>query len=262
MKKKAIVYSTGARSLYVGKLERQFKRSSAQASLLVSLEDDLELVVPGKAERVRNKSFLIPAGMDVQVDTHGAHVTLFFLDNLNTDFLRLLPMMRASVQVSDQRCFYGLAGTPDVIEFGNFLRNARPALSEVERIAYEWLNHPLRCQANTDPRIAHAVELIRQNYGENDSVAWIAQQVGLSAPRLTELFKQVMGVPIRRFRLWHRIFATAANLEKGASLTDAALKAGFADYAQFSRTYRMLAGGNPSDARDNTEIHAMGYCLD
>jgi methylphosphotriester-DNA--protein-cysteine methyltransferase len=76
------------------------------------------------------------------------------------------------------------------------------------------------------------------------------------------LFKQVMGVPIRRFRLWHRIFATAAYLEKGETLTDAALKAGFADYAQFARTYRLLAGGNPSDARDNTEIHAMGYSLD
>lgn len=262
MKKKAVVYSTGARSIYVGKLERQFKRSSAQASLLVSLEDDLELMLPGQAEGVRNKSFLIPAGMDVQIDTHGSNVTLFFLDNLNTDFLRLLPMMRASVRLSEQRCFYGLTGTSDVVEFGNFLRNTRPALSEVERIAYDWLNHPLRNQANTDPRIAHAVELIKQNYGQNDSVAWLAQQVGLSAPRLTELFKQVMGVPIRRFRLWHRIFATAANIEKGDSLTEAALKAGFADYAQFSRTYRLLAGGNPSDARDNTEIHAMGYTLD
>ncbi len=262
MKKKAVVYSTGARSVYVGKLERQFKRSSAQASLLVSLEDKLELVIPGQTEGVRSRSFLIPAGTDVQVDTHGAQVALFFLDNLNTDFLRLLPMMHAAARVSGQRCFYGLAGTSDVVEFGNFLRNTRPTLAEAERIAFDWMDHPLRNPANAEPRIAHAVELIKQNYGENDSVALIAKQVGLSAPRLTELFKQVMGVPIRRFRLWHRIFATAANLQQGVSLTDAALKAGFADYAQFSRTYRLLAGGNPSDARDNTEIHAMGYTLD
>lgn len=262
MKKKAIVYSTGARSLYIGKLERQFKRSSAQASLLVSLEDALELKVPGRTEGIRSTSFLIPAGVDAQIDTHGANVTLFFLDNLNTDFSRLLPKMHNSVQLADQTCFYGLAGKGDVVTFGNYLRDTRPALSEVERIAFEWMSHPLRNQLGSDPRIAHAVDLIKQNHGQNDSVAWLAKQVGLSAPWLTILFKQVMGVPIRRFRLWHRIFATAAYLEKGETLTDAALKAGFADYAQFSRTYRLLAGGNPSDARDNTEIHAMGYSLD
>ncbi len=101
MKKKAIVYSTGARSLYIGKLERQFKRSSAQASLLVSLEDALELKVPGRTEGIRSTSFLIPAGVDAQIDTHGANVTLFFLDNLNTDFSRLLPKMHNSVQLAD-----------------------------------------------------------------------------------------------------------------------------------------------------------------
>ncbi len=78
-------------------------------------------------------------------------------------------------------------------------------------------------------------------------------------PRLSQLFKEVVGTPIRRFRLWHRVFVTAAKLRGGAGLTDAALAAGFADYAQFARTYRQLAGGNASQARDNTEIVVRGY---
>ena len=55
------------------------------------------------------------------------------------------------------------------------------------------------------------------------------------------------------------MFVTAAKLKEGSGLTDAALAAGFADYAQFSRTYRQLAGGNPSEARNNTEIIVRGY---
>ncbi|MFT6910283.1 MAG: transcriptional regulator GlxA family with amidase domain, partial [Oleiphilaceae bacterium] len=43
----------------------------------------------------------------------------------------------------------------------------------------------------------------------------------------------------------------------GMTLTDAAIEAGFSDYAHFSRTYRELSGGNPSDARDNTEIRIL-----
>ena len=89
------------------------------------------------------------------------------------------------------------------------------------------------------------------------SVAEIAAKVSLSIPRLIQLFKQVTGTPIRRFRLWQRIFVTAEKLSTGLSLTDAAMEAGFSDYAHFSRTYRELSGGNPSDARNNTEIRVL-----
>ena len=74
---------------------------------------------------------------------------------------------------------------------------------------------------------------------------------------VNSLFKQVTGTPIRRFRLWQRIFVTSEKLSTGLSLTDAAIEAGFSDYAHFSRTFRELGGGNPSDARDNTEIRML-----
>ena len=58
MNKKAIIYATGDRGVYVGRLERQFRRASVPSSLLVSLEDDLELVDPIRRDRVKGKSFL------------------------------------------------------------------------------------------------------------------------------------------------------------------------------------------------------------
>ncbi len=150
-------------------------------------------------------------------------------------------------------------GPSDVIEFANILRNQRPPLSTAEQLVNEWLAQPERQRPDPDPRIVRAVELITQHHDQNVSVEWIGRQVGLSVPRLSQLFKEVVGTPIRRFRLWHRVFVTAAKLRGGAGLTDAALAAGFADYAQFARTYRQLAGGNASQARDNTEIVVRGY---
>ena len=84
--------------------------------------------------------------------------------------------------------------------------------------------------------------------------------MGLSVPRLSQLFKQVIGMPIRRFRLWYRIFATAAKLSQGYSLTEAAVACGFADYPQLCRVFKELTGSRPTVARDNTEIRVLSGC--
>ena len=259
LKKKAVVYATGERGVYVGRLERCFKRTNVPSTLLVSLEDELEMVDPIRRDRVKSKSFLIPAGMNLEVDTHGANVALFFLDGTGKDLARLTSLMHAALPMENQHCFAGIKGESEVIEFANILRDQRPSLATAEQIVNEWLDHPSRQLADPDPRIVRAVELIKNHHNQNVSVEWIGQQVGLSVPRLSQLFKDVVGTPIRRFRLWHRVFVAASSLAKGAELTEAALAAGFTDYAQFSRTYRQLAGGNPSDARNNTQIMVKGY---
>ena len=55
-----------------------------------------------------------------------------------------------------------------------------------------------------------------------------------------------LGVPIRRYRQWHRLFVTAVGVTQGLSLTTAALEAGFTDSAHFSRTFRSILGMPPS----------------
>lgn len=139
------------------------------------------------------------------------------------------------------------------------LRFQRPSLGTASQIVEEWLSHPSRVVQPPDPRIVKAVQLLKGNYERNVSVAWIAREVGLSAPHLTQLFKKTTGCSMRRFRLWHRIFVTAANLTQSVPLTEAALAAGFSDYSQFSRTYRELVGASPAQARDNTELNLSGY---
>lgn len=258
MKKKAVIYATGERGVYVGRLEKHFKRTNVPSTLLVSLEDELEVFDSTRQNRVVAKSFLIPAGMSLEVETHGAHVAMFFLGG-SQDLLRLTELMRSMFPMGDQHCFAGIRGESDVVEFANILRNQRPSLASAEQLVNEWMNHPSRLKPDPDPRITRAIQLIRQSHDQNVSVEWIGRQVGLSASRLSQLFKEEVGTPIRRYRLWHRVFVTAARIKEGAGLTEAALAAGFTDYAQFSRTYRQLAGGSPSEARDNTEILVRDY---
>lgn len=257
--KKAVIYASNGRGVYVGKLERHFKRSNVPSTLLVSLEDDIALLGPTEKEKIHGKSFLIPSGMTVEVDTQGAYVAMFFLNELGTDLSQFMALMNKKIPINKQYCFMNIRGETDIIGYANYLRYQRPPLAEAEKIYHEWVAHPSRSLPDIDPRIEKAVSLIKSRFDENIPVEWIACQVGLSVPRLIQLFKCVTGIPIRRFRLWHRIMATAARVNDGLSLTDAAVSTGFSDYAQYSRTYRELAGGNASQARANTEIIMSGF---
>ena len=92
------------------------------------------------------------------------------------------------------------------------------------------------------------MQLIKADVACNQSIEFLAEQVGLSVPRLTQLFRQKIGIPIRRYRQWHRLFVTSVGVARGMNLTDAAMAAGFTDSAHFSHTFRSIIGMSPSAA--------------
>jgi AraC-like DNA-binding protein len=257
-KQKAIIYQSPDHSLYLGKVERHFKKNNITPTLLISLEDDLELLNNQGEPLARSKSFLIPSGSDISIDTHNSKIAMCFLDDLGRNFDSLAPKMKNKIEQKKQSIYFDCKINDEILEHANYIDSKRPSHTEVSEILNIWLNKNEHKHRHLyDERVAKAVSLIKDHPQLNMSVAEIADKVSLSVPRLIQIFKQVTGTPIRRFRLWQRILVTAEKLSLGMTLTDAAIEAGFSDYAHFSRTYRELSGGNPSDARDNTEIRIL-----
>jgi len=255
---KAIMYKTPESSLYLGKLERCFKRANITPTLFVSLEDDVELLDSQGQPIAKSKSFLIPSGINVSIDTHNNNLAMFFLDDFGKKFLNLKPKMSQSVSNNNSPPIYFDSNMEsEIIEHAQYIANTRPVDNEISELLTLCLNTKQATTHIQDERVAFAVALIKDHCHTNMSVAEIADKVNLSVPRLIQLFKQATGSPIRRFRLWHRIFATAEKAAAGTPLTEAAIACGFSDYAHFSRTYRELSGGNPSAARNNTAIRML-----
>lgn len=108
-----------------------------------------------------------------------------------------------------------------------------------------------------DPRIG---ELIRRIGSlEEPDLAEVAAAVGLSADRCRHVFRESMGLPFSRYKLWRRVLEGAQQCMEGASGTASALASGFADSAHFSRTFRRTFGLAPSTVfRSETQffVHA------
>ena len=74
----------------------------------------------------------------------------------------------------------------------------------------------------------------------------VAARAGVSPSRLTHLFTEQVGIPLRRYVLWLRLRIAINSVRAGDDLTGAAHAAGFADSAHLTRTCRDVFGLPPS----------------
>jgi len=111
-----------------------------------------------------------------------------------------------------------------------------------------------------DPRICEALASLRQLPENKGSVQDIARSVGISESRLMHLFKEQVGIPIRRYLLWRRLMVAIDSVRAGQSLTTAAHGAGFADSAHLSRTFRQMFGMTPVSCFKNSRFLQVVSC--
>lgn len=94
-----------------------------------------------------------------------------------------------------------------------------------------------------DERIRLAIEWMQQHLHEKITLSDVAAQIHLSPERTRHLFVQEAGVSFSQFLVWKRIKAAIVLVVgEGASLTEAAARAGFADQAHFSRLFKRTFG--------------------
>lgn len=100
-----------------------------------------------------------------------------------------------------------------------------------------------------DPRLARALVYIRANVRSPIALRDVADAVALSESRFRHLFVAQTGSSFRAYLLWLRINLAIEAAMAGASWTEAAHEAGFADSAHLARTHKRVFGIEPSAVR-------------
>jgi AraC-like DNA-binding protein len=78
-------------------------------------------------------------------------------------------------------------------------------------------------------------------------VTELADTIGISVSRLTHVFSEEIGIPLRSYARWLRLVQATERLADGDSITAAAHAAGFADGAHFTRAFKTMFGLAPSE---------------
>ena len=102
-----------------------------------------------------------------------------------------------------------------------------------------------------DPRIKKVLHTLNSSEGGQCDIETLEAISCLSRSRLQHLFRQQIGIPIRRYSLWLRIRKVILLIQQGRNFTDSALLCGFADSAHFSRIFKEMFGVPPKTLLSN-----------
>jgi AraC family transcriptional regulator, arabinose operon regulatory protein len=88
----------------------------------------------------------------------------------------------------------------------------------------------------------------------------LASVLNLSYHRASHAFVETVGIPVRTYQLWQKLYRASAPLQAGKSLTEAAHIAGFSDSAHYSRAFQTAYGRSPTQMFRTRHIEI--FCRD
>jgi AraC family transcriptional regulator len=91
--------------------------------------------------------------------------------------------------------------------------------------------------------------VLSSDLGRRWTLAEIAAEVGVSPVYLTQIFRQIEGLPLYRYHLQLRLSKALHLLGKDSDLTGVALDLGFSSYSHLSATFKRTYGRTPFEFR-------------
>jgi AraC-like DNA-binding protein len=219
----------GARALYLGPALCLKPHRNAAFTLAVGLDAPIRVTLyvdhSASSTTTEGPIVCVPAGSLHRLEAQGL-MAFLYLDAAGDDAAR----MGMSDMLSAHRII--MAESRDALCFWGFER-WRTVLG-------------VPASEPIDPRAAAVAQAIVKDPDAYASLSEAAQASGLSSSRFQTVFRQQLGAPFRRYRLWRRMGIAMTSLGSGANLTDAAYEAGFSSSAHFSHQFLCMFGLPPS----------------
>lgn len=93
-----------------------------------------------------------------------------------------------------------------------------------------------------DARIVELMELLQNCDCYDHAIENFANRVSLSSSRLSHLFREQIGVPLKSYILFHQLEKAFAAVFNGQNITEAAMSAGFDSPSHFAATVKKWMG--------------------
>ena len=233
------LYLWSHRVLYLGVSPDNDLHRHHAAQLCMSLDHPLRYRTDSESPWLTGQGIAIPPDQTHQLDAGEARILALFLEPESDDYP--VAVFRGAVQplaLDDGR----VDTLRSLIDRGADADAAWATCSAVFKLGPD----NRRPSPDRDARIQTVVDLIRSQPGHSFTARELSRSIHLSPSRLSHIFRNHVGVPIRRFIIWSRLRSVIDHALQGASLTEAAHAAGFADAAHMSNAFRHMFGFAPS----------------
>jgi AraC-like DNA-binding protein len=215
--------------------------------LLMAVHGTLSIRGSARQHWLRCGAALVRPDAAHEVDAHDATVLIAFVDPESP--------LGAALSARIEKAIMPVP-SPELVQWRRAIGSG-PTLSKT--CVEAWVRERLLCERRLPkihPRVNRVLRYLREQLGsgENLSLSTLAGIAGLSEPRLMHVFTESLGIALRPYILWLRVQRACRELSNGASVTEAAVSAGFSDAAHLSRTFRRMLGTTPSEIANRRKV--------
>lgn len=216
--------------------------------VVVALEGELTVEV-GRSRARRAVGVITAPDVPHRIDARGATIFLVFLDPESAAGTGLRAALGGDARLLDARARDAIVGVGG--------RDADPhaVMSGAgepwtRRVVESALGVRIPPPTPLHPGVRRVLRHVARAGAEDDlSLEALAAVARLSPGRLMHAFTACIGAPLRPYLAWLRVQRASAAIVSGATMTEAAHRAGFSDAAHMSRTFRRMLGMAPSALR-------------
>ncbi|MEM8887178.1 MAG: helix-turn-helix transcriptional regulator [Bacteroidota bacterium] len=124
-------------------------------------------------------------------------------------------------------------------------------MAELKSFAWETDLHTTQ-----DARLNTTLQILEKaSLGYKEMSQELSAKVFLSESRLSHVFKEHIGISLKKYLLWMKLnHAIAHLLKEQEGLTDAGFQSGFYDQAHFSKAFKEMLGMAPSKAYNSRSL--------
>ena len=218
--------------------------------LALALEGNFRFRTDRKGPWTEFMAAIVPSHCPHEFELDGATVAHLFVEPESTAgralSRRFAPqeisaLPHAAARQSADRLLGALRGNADAEAMRVVARSAVATLAGT--------SVELNAAQEVDPRVARALDYIRSRVRAPVALADASAAATLSPSRFRHLFVQETGTSFRAYLLWLRINVAIEAAMAGASWTEAAHGAGFADSSHLTRTHKRMFGIEPTSIR-------------
>lgn len=250
-KSRASLYYWNSQDMYVGKFPNNTAHHHHVVQIVIGINAPFRLQIDGANYEYR--SVIIAPNVPHQVDDHDEWQLMLHIDpeNLVAKQLSMAYLKDCRFKEIDFSVVKPLL--TEINTYVHCIHSCKDAKKLFDDIVSALLSFPIETPP-IDHRIKAALEILHQLPVKKICTKTIAGAVCLSESRFSHLFRNQMGIPVRRYLLWLRLRDAVEQVLDGMSFTYAAHHAGFSDSAHLSRTFKRMSGMTLSDYLKNSQF--------
>ena len=212
------------------------------AQLCAGLDGPLRLRARTDIGWNEHRGFYVPPDELHEFSATATSIAIVYVEAESAEFAALQARMQDAGMIRDAD------PPPSVIQALQQLAAVCGSVEQADATCLAWfgLTEATQQRRRLDPRIVDSLALIRTRLDQPLRLAALARALNMSPSWLSHQFTEQVGMPMRRYVLWQRLWRAVESALKGSTLTEAAHVAGFSDSSHLSRTFRRNFGVAPS----------------